>query len=130
MSPEMEGFLAGDDAVLRDKNLHGGGLLAELHAEWYFAETGIDGPFEFSEYESRRMEQLDEHYQVVRLEDDHRRYRQMAKDCQVLNRYRILIEREEYRNLPNLAFTQAIGPGPNSIVRDVPQDNEPKGISE
>jgi hypothetical protein len=129
MSDAMEAFLAGDDSVFEVRQL-GAGLLSDLISEKTFAECTERIEVEFSERESRRFQRLEDHYREIQNEADHARYRKLAGDCKVLNRYKILISKPDYRECPSRAWTEAIGPGPNSEVRNVPQDGQPKGETE
>jgi hypothetical protein len=129
MSDNMEAFLAGDDAALTDENLCAGGLLSDLVAQKFFAQLGCSTrpPVNFSPAERARLDKLEQHYEAVTLKYDHAQYRERAIRSGVLTRYEILLKRPG--SYPQGAWTEAIGPGPNSIVYNVPND-EPKGKSE
>jgi hypothetical protein len=114
-SKELEAFLAGDDAALTDHI-----LLRDLAGELVFAECASDlHDLRLGPYERRRVELLKRRHEKQRAADDLKRYSEMARNCEVLNRFNILLKAGED---PASAFTQAIGPGPNSSVVNVPKD--------
>jgi hypothetical protein len=121
LSDELEAFLEGDDRALKNDE-----LLRHLIGEKFFV---FDCPGalehirreELTKHEIGRLERLEARYWQWRAEEEHRVYRRAAESGKCVRRYEILLGKGYD---PARAFGQAIGPGPNSIVRDIPKDDE------
>lgn len=124
-SPELEAFIAGDDAALSDPV-----LMRTLAAELYWTELAKDcrvpdADFRVSAIERRRLDLLTRRYEKQRAADDLKYYSALARNGGVFNRFTILLKAGDD---PSFAFCEANGPGPNSTVVNVPKDDEAEGL--
>ena len=113
LDPQLEDYINGNDAALKDEQ-----LLERLARLWIFM-TCTDPLPELTKHERSRLDLLEQRYHEIEDRKTLEDFRQRAASHHVLRRFEILLDNGQD---PVNAFSQALGPGENSIVRNVPRD--------